>query len=213
MNPAVLAVVGGRPRDQFDSGNRAHKPQAEVEQHKGKSVSRDTKADQATIGAEYFDSEIRAAESPEEVVQLEATSAPGDLRIDRTAFLVMGGEPLVDCGPEIRTCEPPEEVVQLEAASASGDIKAVEAVFQSQWLEKAQVDRIHIDRFASSLVMAMTYNHVSVASYLLSVGVSMNISHFTLAMEMKSYAFLQLFLDHGWDINEPISWATPGPLM
>ena len=41
----------------------------------------------------------------------------------------------------------------------------------------------------------------------------MNHGHVELAIEQKSYSFLQLYLDHGYNINEPLDWATPPPLL
>lgn len=74
-------------------------------------------------------------------------------------------------------------------------------------------ERAHIEHFASFFAIAMAHDHVSVASYLLKVGVPMNHGHVELAIEQKFYSFLQLYLDHDYNINEPLEWATPPPLL
>ena len=107
---------------------------------------------------------------------------------------------------------PPTEIKQLEEASASGDLVAVQTIFEYEFLQRPDADRVEIDRFAGSFVAAIKNDHYVIASYLLSQGIPINICHFTMAVEMKSYSFLQLFLDSGWDINTPIDSANPPPL-
>lgn len=95
---------------------------------------------------------------------------------------------------------------------ASRDLAAVQRVFTSQWLEKAEAEKIDIGHYTSSLDEAIHQNDVPIASYLLSNGVPMDIYHFTKAAETKKYALLQLFLDMAWDINESIERTKPPPL-
>ena len=57
----------------------------------------------------------------------------------------------------------------------------------------------------------MAHDQLSVASYLLKVGVPMNHGHVELAVEQKSYSLLQLYLDHVYYTNELHDWATPPP--
>jgi len=106
---------------------------------------------------------------------------------------------------------PPPEVLQLEIASASGDMAAVKDILQ-QWSERPEDEQINKDLFASSFKFAMENGHVCVASYLIDNGIIMNEAHFKLAMEKKSYSFLQLYLYHGFDINRPQSYLDPPPL-
>lgn len=123
-------------------------------------------------------------------------------------------DPLWDSDPENfkSRYEAPPEVEKLRMAAASQDFASVQRVFTSQWLEKPGNERVDKDLFASSLVEAIQQDDVAIASYLLSNGVSMNISHFTMAVELKKYLILQLFLDTGWDINGPIERTKPPPL-
>ena len=127
---------------------------------------------------------------------------------------VVKGDPLWDSNQDNYNSQSkdPPEIEELRVAAASGELAAVQRIFSSQWLDKAEADRIDKNLFASSLVEAIRQDGVSIASYLLSNGVSMNISHFKMAAEMKKYSMLQLFLDMGWDINAPIERTTPPPL-
>lgn len=106
---------------------------------------------------------------------------------------------------------PPPEVLQLETAGAAGDMPTVKAILQ-QWHETPKDKQINLDLFASSFEFAMKGGHISVASYMLERGVSMNEAHFKLAMRQKSYSFLELFISYGFDINSPRSSTDPGPL-
>ncbi|KAL8648564.1 MAG: hypothetical protein Q9210_004917 [Variospora velana] len=108
-------------------------------------------------------------------------------------------------------CWPPSEVLQLETASAAGDMTTVKAILQ-QWHEKPKGKQINLDLFASSFKFAIKEGHISVASYMLECGVSMNEVHFKLAIKQKSYPFLELFISSGFDINSPRSSTDPAPL-
>jgi hypothetical protein len=87
-----------------------------------------------------------------------------------------------------------------------------EAILQ-QLLAKLNYERLHIDRFVVDLFEAEKTNHVHVASYLLSQGIPPNVDLFVHATEANSYEMLQVFLDHGFDINEPTGNTDPPPLM
>jgi len=182
----------------WDGGER--RLLAEMVQGKKDNIDEDLGRNQSMIDAQYFD-------------LLETGS---DISIINPGFEIMGGQALEECDPDdpdIHPRPPSAEVVQMEEACASGDLTAVEAVFRSQWLEKSEDERLDKARFASSFKIAMTHDYIPVASYLLSIGISLNIAHFTRALGMKAYSFLQLFLDYGFDINAQMSWAEPGPLV
>ena len=108
--------------------------------------------------------------------------------------------------------EGPTEVEALREAAASGDLTIVRETFTSQWVNKREDRRVDKDLFATSLVEAIKLDNVSIAAYLLSEGIPMNISHFVMAAEMKRYSMLQLFLDMGWNINTPVERTKPPPL-
>ncbi|KAL8838113.1 MAG: hypothetical protein Q9170_002254 [Blastenia crenularia] len=106
---------------------------------------------------------------------------------------------------------PPPEVLQLERASAAGDLTQVKTILQ-QWRERPEDQQINLGLFASSFKFAMDAGDVSIGSYMLDFGVSMNEAHFNIAIEKKSYSFLELFLAHGFDINFRRGRSNPGPL-
>ena len=106
---------------------------------------------------------------------------------------------------------PPPEVVQLEHASAAGDLVAVQAILR-QWKEKPKCERINKDLFASSFQFTLDKGRLPIARYLVEHGVVINEAHFKLAMHKKYYAFLQLALDHGFDINKPQGDYDAAPL-
>ena len=114
---------------------------------------------------------------------------------------------------ETRGYRPLAEIEKVETASASGDLTTVRTIFESPPFDRTLAERVELDYLAGSFSAALENNQLSVATYLLSKGVPINIYHFTLAIELKSYSFLQLFLDYGWDINTPIDSANPPPLM
>lgn len=111
-----------------------------------------------------------------------------------------------ECSPldhaVFRARELESDIVQLEDASKTGDIDAVRQIFH-HWLERSESERSSIDRFASSFHYAMNSCRINIASFLVVHGVAINEFHFKLAMVKKCYAFLQLALDHGFDINKP----------
>jgi hypothetical protein len=125
--------------------------------------------------------------------------------------LVYGDPSSLD--PDWTPPEPPKERGQLETASASGDLDAVKSIFQSGLQTKLSTEEFPADQLLGALFTALTNDDYSIASYMLSQDCPFGIHHFVYVVEKKSYPFMQLFLDHGLDINTPINSATPPPLM
>lgn len=125
--------------------------------------------------------------------------------------LVFGNPPLVP-RPRTNAREDPPDIEQLKVASACGDLAAVQIIL-SRSLARRTSEQIEKRRFVVALAAAVTNNHVLIAAHLLYHGVPLNIGLFVCATKMKSYPMLQLFLDCGWDINEPIDRVSPPPLM
>lgn len=125
--------------------------------------------------------------------------------------MVIGNPPLV---PHSRTNaqEDPPDIEQLRVASACGDLPAVQIIL-SRSLARRPSEQIEKRRLVVALAAAVTNNHGLIAAHLLYHGVPLNIGLFVCATKLKSYPMLQLFLDCGWDINEPIDRTTPPPLM
>ncbi|KAF7131024.1 hypothetical protein CNMCM5793_003959 [Aspergillus hiratsukae] len=78
------------------------------------------------------------------------------------------------------------EFQQLKVASEQGNLEQVRNIFESNQLSK--------DTFIYSLARAQQNSHIS-------------------AVEKRQYDFLDLFLEHGYNINEPINWTTPSVLI
>ncbi len=112
--------------------------------------------------------------------------------------------------------KPPPELSQLELACTSGKLHTVHTIF-SQWLAKQNPDpeKGCIDKncFGPALNAAVINDHPLIAGYLLSQGLRVNIHLVQIAIYMKSCKMLQIFLDYGWNINEPIERVTPPALM
>ncbi|KAI9768464.1 MAG: hypothetical protein M1840_004873 [Geoglossum simile] len=109
--------------------------------------------------------------------------------------------------------QPRTEIQNLRAASAAGDLQTVQVILE-QWLSIPSRQKRRIDYFSVALYDAVRNRHHEVISYLLSAGVPLNMDTVTLATKSRAYGILQLFLDHDWDINEPLrNMALPPPLM
>lgn len=93
-----------------------------------------------------------------------------------------------------------------------GDIGAVKAVFQ-QWRQTPESRRIDKNLFNSALSTALKNNCLSIAVYLLENGVAIYDTQFQSAMEKKAYPFLQLYLNHGFDLNAKHMLWRNGPLL
>ncbi|KAL8806140.1 MAG: hypothetical protein Q9182_001541 [Xanthomendoza sp. 2 TL-2023] len=100
--------------------------------------------------------------------------------------------------------QPDPQISQLQAASGAGDLATVQKISESWKGSK--------DCFGSALRPALEGGHLVVASYLLEHGTVVNSDDFWLAMQHKSYAFLDLYLRHGYNVNDTESLWHPSPL-
>ena len=126
------------------------------------------------------------------------------------------GECVIDFEPDesdLPVYDPLPEVEAMRAACASRDLMTVQSVFKTYWLDRPVSERIDKDLFgASGLCEAIKHDDTVIGSYLLSYVVSIHEGHFAMATECKSYSFLQLCIDRGWDINTPLGRRTPPAL-
>ncbi|KAL8928738.1 MAG: hypothetical protein Q9208_001516 [Pyrenodesmia sp. 3 TL-2023] len=99
---------------------------------------------------------------------------------------------------------PPPEVSQLQAASGAGDLATVQKILEN-WEGNTNC-------FGNALQPALEGGHVAVASCLLEHGIEVNSGNFWMAMRHKSYAFLDLYLRHGYNINDTEGAWQPSPL-
>ena len=98
----------------------------------------------------------------------------------------------------------------MRAACASGNLAAVQSACKLFWLDLPEPQRIDKNIFGSSgWCEAIQRDDAVVAEILLSNIWSFNDGHVTRAAESGSYAVVQLFLDHGWDINSELGRLEP----
>ncbi|KAL8804072.1 MAG: hypothetical protein Q9182_002785 [Xanthomendoza sp. 2 TL-2023] len=98
----------------------------------------------------------------------------------------------------------PPEFALVEEASAAGDLATVKSILD-QWNKP-------LGGFTRALTLAMESGHLSVAATLLEHGLKVNGYHVYGAVKRRAYPFLQLFLDHGYNINSPDYPKHPGIL-
>ena len=133
----------------------------------------------------------------------------GSLRDTKSEY-VINFEPDESSVP---TCNILPEVEAMQRACASGDLMSVQSVFKTYWLNQPVDERLDKNIFgASSLCEAIKHDDSIIGSYLLSHVVSMHEGHFALATEERSYSFLQLCVDQGWDINMCLGQQKPPAL-
>ncbi|KAL9016995.1 MAG: hypothetical protein Q9185_005644 [Variospora sp. 1 TL-2023] len=96
------------------------------------------------------------------------------------------------------------QISRLQAASGVGDIATVQKILESWEGNK--------DCCGIALQPSLEGGHIAVASCLLKHGVVVNSGDFWLAMQHRSYAFLDLYLRYGYDINDTKGVWQPSPL-
>ena len=99
-------------------------------------------------------------------------------------------------------CPPEQE--ERENATTRGDIFAVKRIIQ-KWRAEPRNKQKSPGFLGTSLLPAIKGGHLAIAAYLIESGLSVPDHLFQAAMDMESYAFLELFLHHGFDINK--SWS------
>ncbi|KAL9593564.1 MAG: hypothetical protein Q9219_007493 [cf. Caloplaca sp. 3 TL-2023] len=103
--------------------------------------------------------------------------------------------PLVDYSSTF--FEPPE-VAQLEAAAAADNLAQFKEIYET---------RKDINS-AKPFWKALDENHINIAAYILGQGFHPANHDFEKVMKRQAYDWMQLFLDHGFDLN--ISWYDYG---
>ncbi|KAL8756237.1 MAG: hypothetical protein Q9199_003059 [Rusavskia elegans] len=111
---------------------------------------------------------------------------------------------------EPKLSSPPLDVSKLVRASSNGDTSLVKAIIR-EWEQASRENRSPRSWFDDCFRSAMEGGHLSVALCLVDWGVPVKRAFweddFKRAMDLKLYGFLQLFLDHGFDINHEFSLA------
>jgi hypothetical protein len=86
----------------------------------------------------------------------------------------------------------------LQEASSSGDLDRLGDAIK--------------DLLAPALVAAVNNGQAPAVAFLLDRGAGLKQGVFLRAAESKSYRILELFLEHGFDINTPMGFFQPPPL-
>lgn len=100
------------------------------------------------------------------------------------------------------------QVRRLESASSVGNLEAVQEQLEdlrchtSQWLQS----------LGGSIVLATQNHHYDLVQYFLSLGHPLDMSLVRIATLGSDTAMLEIFLLYGWQINQPLDWATPPAL-
>jgi hypothetical protein len=98
----------------------------------------------------------------------------------------------------------------LEFAVITGDSAHVQTLL-STWPEQGTENQ-PMSSLKKFLVDAIGAKDLRIVELLLAKRTLFDLSHVQLAIEMKSIPILQSFLEHGWNINESVDWATPPTL-
>lgn len=93
-----------------------------------------------------------------------------------------------------------EAVSQMEQDVENGSLPTVKEAFGA--VRRTGVDKGRLARPGSALYLAVKHSHVDIVDYLLSESVQISSNHVKSATEEQNTAILELFVDHGWDIDE-----------
>jgi hypothetical protein len=106
---------------------------------------------------------------------------------------------------------PAAEITPLASACALGDFDRVQAIFKSYLLNRSAEDQ-KLYELWPALLEAVSHVRTQVVSYLLGQGVPLASVHIDQAIKVQSPAIFDAFLQHGWDINNPLIETQPPAL-
>jgi len=103
-------------------------------------------------------------------------------------------------------------VASVEEACTNGSLEAVERNLE-QSVQQMPKDQINMRHFSGALRNAYSGSvNMPILSYLLSKGVPASVSDFTFAARNQYYELMELFLEHGYDINSSMDMNCPPAL-
>lgn len=109
----------------------------------------------------------------------------------------------------------PVEVELLRLATAAGSLQDVHQIL-SQYILTQSPDRttgqLKLALFHTSIVEAIAKNYSIILSYLFYMRVGEPSSSMYLALQVRSSTIFEIFLNYGWNINEPIQRTQPPAL-
>ena len=103
------------------------------------------------------------------------------------------------------------KVEALKIAVADGDIESVPNIL-SEWETAPIKTRLPWSHFSTALYLAIDIGNTDMTRCLTEHGVDHGAFAFEKAMTKRLYPVMQIFLDRGFDINEPKGRKDPGPL-
>ena len=101
-------------------------------------------------------------------------------------------------------------VSAIEQAAREGRLVAIKEAFAA--LRRTGVDQNWLQRPGSALFLAVEHTRKDVVDYLLSEGVHISSNPVKVATSKRNVAILELFLNHGGDVNEQTEWSIPPAL-
>ncbi|TKA48780.1 hypothetical protein B0A55_13069 [Friedmanniomyces simplex] len=101
-------------------------------------------------------------------------------------------------------------IERIEDASARGDLPAIQEAFLE--LQDSPSWYFYAKAPGSALFIAIENQRTSIVAFLLKRVVTVGLSHGKIATLKRNIGVLELLLDHGWDINVQLEWASPPPL-
>lgn len=106
------------------------------------------------------------------------------------------------------------EVRLLKLASTEGRLQDVHQILSQYLLSQAPdtSGRLQLGLFYESVVEAILHQYPSVLSYLFFMRIGEPRYYAKTAIEARSTAIFQVFLEYGWDLNEPLERTMPPAL-
>lgn len=111
-------------------------------------------------------------------------------------------------------CRPSETKV-LEAASAAGRLDEVHQILAQYLIEHGpdpETGKLDLGMFCASIYHAIINNHPTIVSYLFYWRIGTPSTYLPSALQVRSTVIFQIFLDYGWDINQPYDRISPPSL-
>lgn len=108
--------------------------------------------------------------------------------------------------PQIPTRTPPVTLEKMHASCVSGDIQKFREILDSQ---KASVESFDICDFYAIMIEAIKRDNTQFIKELLNRGLPMDPLYALEAVKVKRTDTLKVFLQNGWDINQPMSELNP----
>lgn len=155
----------------------------------------------------------KPSDFPDQIIEFDPLQVPIDLETPPSPSTAPPRPPTPPPGLLIPPPRPPPrgpkpaEVRLLKLASAEGRLKDVHQIL-SQYLLTQTPDtatgRLKLNLFHESITESIATNQPAVLSYLFFMRVGVPSLYIRSALRARSPTVFQVFLDYGWDINEPV---------